>query len=51
MLDMNEDEELDPEVAEQWGSQSTLDCFLRFAQQITEILPEELKKPQEPLKE
>ena len=51
MLDMNEDEALDPEAAEQWGSQSTLDCFLKFAQQITEILPEELKKPQEPLKD
>ncbi len=51
MLDMNEDEALDSEIAEQWGSQSTLDCFLKFAQQITEQLPEELKKPQEPLKE
>ncbi|MBN1568929.1 MAG: hypothetical protein JXA73_13855 [Acidobacteria bacterium] len=51
MLDMTEDEELDPEVAGQWGSKSTLDCFLRFAQQITEFLPDELKKPQQPLKE
>jgi hypothetical protein len=51
MLDMNEDEALDPEAAEKWGSQSTLEGFLKFAQKVTELLPEELKKPQEPLKE
>jgi hypothetical protein len=51
MLDMNEDEPLDPEVAEQWGSGSTLECFLRFARQIVDSLPEELKKPQAPLPE
>jgi hypothetical protein len=50
MLDMNQDEALDPEVAEQWGSESTLDCFLKLAHQITEQLPEEYKKPQAPLK-
>ncbi len=49
MLDMNEDEEMDPEAAEQWGTTSTLECFLRFAKKMTELLPEELKKPQEPL--
>jgi hypothetical protein len=51
MLDMNEDEILDPEAAEQWGSQSTLACFLQFARKVAEMLPEDLKKPQEPLKE
>jgi hypothetical protein len=51
MLDMNEDEIMDPEAAEQWGTTSTLDCFLRFAQKMSESLPEEVKKPQEPLKE
>jgi hypothetical protein len=51
MLDMNEDELLDPEAAEQWGSQSTLECFLQFARKVADLLPEELKKPQEPLKE
>ncbi len=51
MLDMNEDEPLDAEAAEQWGSQSTLDCFLSFARKMNDLLPEELKKPQEPLKE
>jgi hypothetical protein len=51
MLDMNEDEPLDPEVAEQWGSQSTLDGFLKFAGKMNELLPEELKKQQPPIEE
>ena len=49
MLDMNEDEALDPEAAKQWGSQSTLDCFLQFARKMSDLLPDELKKPQQPL--
>jgi hypothetical protein len=51
MLDMNEDEVLDPEVSDQWGSQSTLNCFLKFVRQVAEALPENLRKPQEPLPE
>jgi predicted outer membrane protein len=51
MLDMNEDEALDVEAAEQWGSQSTLDGFLKFARKMNELLPEEFKKPLPPLKE
>ena len=51
MLDMNEDEPLDPEAAKQWGTESTLECFLKFALKVHELLPEELKKPQEPLQE
>jgi len=51
MLDMNEDEPLDSEVAEQWGTESTLDCLLKFAQKMSEFLPEELKKPQQPVGE
>jgi hypothetical protein len=51
MLDMNEDEPLDSEAAEQWGTASTLECFLKFAQKMTELLPEEYKKPQPPLEE
>ncbi len=51
MLDMNEDEALDGEAAEQWGTESTLDSFLKFSRKMTELLPEEFKKPQEPLKE
>jgi hypothetical protein len=51
MLDMNEDEVLDADAAEQWGTSSMLDGFLKLAQKVSEWLPEELKKPQEPLKE
>ena len=51
MLDMNEDEIMDPEAAEQWGTTSTLECFLKFTQKMTDLLPEELKKPREPLKD
>ena len=51
MLDMTEDETIDPETAEQWGTQSTLQCFLLFARKITESLPDDLKKPQPPFEE
>ena len=51
MLDMNEDEAMDPEAAEQWGTNSTLECFLKFAQKMNDLLPEEMKKPQEPLED
>ena len=51
MLDMNEDEPLDPEAAEQWGTTSTLQCFLRFARKAGALLPDELKKPQQPVPE
>jgi len=48
---MNEDEPIDAEAARQWGTESTLQCFLRFAQKMNELLPEDLKKPQPPIKE
>ena len=51
MLDMNEDEPLDPETARQWGTESTLDSFLKLAHQVSEQLPEEMKKPQPAIKE
>jgi hypothetical protein len=51
MLDMNEDEPMDSDAAEQWGTGSTLQCFLKFAQKAMDFVPEELKKPQEPIKE
>jgi hypothetical protein len=51
MLDMNEDEPMDPEAAEQWGTGSTLDGFLIFARKMTELLPEDLRKPQNPVEE
>lgn len=51
MLDMNEDEPMDSEAAEQWGTGSMLEGFLKFAQKAVEFLPEELKKPRDPLPE
>ncbi len=51
MLDMNEDEVLDPEIAKQWGSESTLDSFLKFARKMEDILPEEFRKPLPPVEE
>ena len=51
MLDMNEDEPADSETAEHWGTTSTLQCFLEFARQISELLPDELKNPQPPIEE
>jgi hypothetical protein len=51
MLDMNEDEALDPETAKEWGTESTLQSFLKLAHKMNESLPEELKKPQPPIKE
>ncbi|MBN2243751.1 MAG: hypothetical protein JW793_13780 [Acidobacteria bacterium] len=51
MLDMNEDEAMDPEAAGQWGTGSTLDGFILFARKMTESLPEELRRPQEPANE
>lgn len=51
MLDMNEDEAMDTETAQQWGTDSTLDGFLLFVRKMTESLPENLRKPQEPLVE
>jgi hypothetical protein len=51
MLDMNEDEPLDSETAQQWGTESTLESFLKLARQVSETLPEEMKKRQPPLEE
>ena len=51
MLDMNEDEPLDSEAAKEWGTGSTLECFLRFAHKMSELLPDELKKPLPPIEE
>jgi hypothetical protein len=51
MLDMNEDEPVDSETAQQWGASSTLQCFIKFALRITESLPEELRTPQPPLED
>ena len=41
----------DEEMAKQWGTTSTLQCFIRFAHKISESLPEDKKKPTEPVEE
>jgi hypothetical protein len=51
MLDMNEDEPLDSETARQWGTESTLESFLKLVHKINELLPEEMKKPQPPIED
>ncbi len=51
MLDMNEDEPMDAESAEQWGTNSTLECLLKFAHIMSQNLPEDLKKQQAPEEE
>jgi hypothetical protein len=51
MLDMYEDEVMDPEAAKQWGTKSTLDAFLLFVRKMTESLPDDLKKAQDPADE
>ena len=49
MLDMWTDEELDEETAKIYGTKSTVEYLIRFAEQMNEVLPEELRKKQEPL--
>ncbi len=51
MLDMTEDEAMDPEAADEWGTGSTLQGFLLFARKIGESLPEDIKKPQPPVED
>jgi len=51
MLDMTEDEPADAETAQQWGTESTLQCFLRFAHKVSEMLPDEKKAPTQPIEE
>jgi hypothetical protein len=51
MLDMTEDEPADEETAKQWGTESTLQCFLRFAHKISESLPEDKTAQKAPLEE
>jgi hypothetical protein len=51
MLDMNEDEPLDSETARQWGTESTLESFLKLVHKMNELLPEEIKRPSAPIEE
>lgn len=51
MLDMWVDEELDDETAKQYGTKSSVEYLIKFAEQMNLVLPEELRKRQEPLPE
>jgi hypothetical protein len=51
MLDMNEDEPLDSETAQEWGTESTLESFLKLVRKMNELLPGEMKKPQPPIED
>ncbi len=44
MLDMAEDEKLDEETAEKWGTGSAIDGMLKFINNISQGIPGELKK-------
>ena len=44
MLDMHEDETLDAEAAEIWGTDSTVDSLVKFVEAISKYVPEILKK-------
>jgi hypothetical protein len=44
MLDMREDEQADAESAQTWGTESTVDALVKFADKMNESIPEELKK-------
>jgi len=43
MLDMPVDEELDDETAGQWGTTSTVEGLIKFADNLNDNLPEEFK--------
>ena len=44
MLDMRADEQVGAENAELWGTGSTVDALVKFADKMNESIPEELKK-------
>ena len=48
MLEMFQDEQADEETARLWGTESVLKGLLEFAQKMNDIIPEELRKRQEP---
>ena len=48
MLDMPEDEDTDAQTQEIWGTDSTVDAMVKFAQRMSEALPPELAKPSKP---
>jgi hypothetical protein len=49
MLEMWTDEDLDDEMAGIYGTKSTVEYLIKFAEQMNEVLPAELRNRQEPL--
>ena len=49
MLDMWTDEPLDEETARLYGVKSAVEYLIKFAEQMNEVLPAELRQRQEPL--
>ncbi len=44
MLDMWRDEPVDAETSKLWGTESTAECLVKFAQRMTQSLPKELNQ-------
>jgi len=44
MLDMQADEPVDEKDSEIWGTGSTVDALVKFANKMNEVVPEDLKK-------
>ena len=44
MLDMSADEPTDEKGSEIWGTGSTVEALVKFAEKVSDELPEELKK-------
>ena len=51
MLDMWGDETLDEETAGAYGTKSAVEYLIKFSEQMNEVLPEELRKKQNPIPE
>ncbi len=47
MLDMHDDEPLDEKTSELWGTESTVDSLVKFAEEMNQALPKELHKDAE----
>ena len=44
MLDMYEDEPLDAKTSELWGTESTIEGLVKFAEKMNQSLPKELQQ-------
>lgn len=49
MLDMWDDEPLDEETAKAFGTRTAIEYLVKFAEQMNEVLPPELRKKQAPV--